>query len=176
MSGLVRTASRATSLAPASPPSASAMCRCRSRYLAVRRLERAITPARRSANVWLEQNPLGQRNRRAATRIVTGRPCHGRSVKPALIDAVNPGRRNTATRTVCHDRAGCRLDGDLLRTRQHAGYLERTEDEGQQGRGHEQNTMDVSSISLPNPTTRYKPSSTQIAGEPEIHCHSQKMR
>ena len=65
-------------------------------------------------------------------------------MKHALIDAVNSARRNTAARTVCHDRAGQHLDGDLLRTRPHAGYLKRIGDEGQQGRGHEQSTMDMS--------------------------------
>jgi hypothetical protein len=80
VSGLVGIARRAASRDPASPPSASGKCRCRSRNLPVRRLEHAITPGRRSAKVWRTQIRLGQRKRRAATRIVTGRPCHGRSL------------------------------------------------------------------------------------------------
>jgi hypothetical protein len=61
-----------------------------------------------------------------------GSPLPGKIIEHAPIDAVNTPGCHAAGRTFGGGLAGHCLDGDLVRSRQHPGHLERARDEGQQ--------------------------------------------
>jgi len=100
VSALVGMASLSAKRAPASPPSASPRWPCRSPSRPVRRAAAGAVPDRRSAKACRKQVGLRQRNRRAWTCNVTGRPCQGRSDSGRRC---RPWRRSDATPQSGHD-------------------------------------------------------------------------
>ena len=114
VSGLIAMARRSASRAPASPPSARPIQRCRSSRRRVQRSVGGVTPPSCSAKVFREQSGLRQRNRRAWMSSVTARCCQGRSLRLRQLVAVNSARGHVTARTVGGPGAGLGKDADAI--------------------------------------------------------------
>ena len=79
VSGLTGMDKRWARRAPASPPAARPIWRCRSPSRQVRQVRRTVVPDSGSTKVRRAQAGFEQRKRRARTWSTTARPCHGRS-------------------------------------------------------------------------------------------------
>ena len=80
----------------------------------------------------------------------------GQVAELAEVAAMDPLRRQTASGTVSRAGARFRLDGHMIRRRQHAPNLQGAWNKGQQGSGHGQSTMDMNPWSLPDPDPKYE--------------------
>src|SRR6185312_11083207 len=93
----------------------------------------------------------------------------------ASIRAVDASRWGAADRAGCRGRPWRCFDCDAIRCREDTRHFESVRNEGQQGRAHRTEHHGRESRCLPDSPTKYRPDSTESAGEPVSLRHQHRV-